>query len=165
MFATILHARRLGPRIQSAAACNQDRTLCAAGTRTLVFSRSSCPRMRASSTPRLLGSTTATSGILDRPVEPGDDDRESSASRRAKKVVSASAWMHKRRGILLKQDKAVPRVAARRRSVVPRKGLEPSRPLSHWHLKPARLPIPPPGHAAWACGAGYYGSAARLSNW
>ena len=30
--------------------------------------------------------------------------------------------------------------------VVPRKGLEPSRPLSHWHLKPARLPIPPPGH-------------------
>lgn len=33
--------------------------------------------------------------------------------------------------------------------VVPRKGLEPSRPLSHWHLKPARLPIPPPGHAGW----------------
>src|SRR6201746_1396465 len=31
------------------------------------------------------------------------------------------------------------------RAVVPRKGLEPSRPLSHWHLKPARLPIPPPG--------------------
>src|SRR3989442_13395442 len=30
-------------------------------------------------------------------------------------------------------------------AVVPRKGLEPSRPLSHWHLKPARLPIPPPG--------------------
>jgi hypothetical protein len=29
--------------------------------------------------------------------------------------------------------------------MVPRKGLEPSRPLSHWHLKPARLPIPPPG--------------------
>ena len=28
---------------------------------------------------------------------------------------------------------------------MPRKGLEPSRPLSHWHLKPARLPIPPPG--------------------
>jgi hypothetical protein len=32
------------------------------------------------------------------------------------------------------------------KGVVPRKGLEPSRPLSHWHLKPARLPIPPPGH-------------------
>ena len=32
------------------------------------------------------------------------------------------------------------------RPMVPRKGLEPSRPLSHWHLKPARLPIPPPGH-------------------
>ena len=31
------------------------------------------------------------------------------------------------------------------RRMVPRKGLEPSRPLSHWHLKPARLPIPPPG--------------------
>src|SRR5882757_1300125 len=44
--------------------------------------------------------------------------------------------------------------------MVPRKGLEPSRPLSHWHLKPARLPIPPPGP-----GAGYYGSLARLSNW
>ena len=34
------------------------------------------------------------------------------------------------------------------KGVVPRKGLEPSRPLSHWHLKPARLPIPPPGHVA-----------------
>ena len=31
---------------------------------------------------------------------------------------------------------------------MPRKGLEPSRPLSHWHLKPARLPIPPPGQRA-----------------
>src|SRR5262249_50272277 len=30
--------------------------------------------------------------------------------------------------------------------MVPRKGLEPSRPCGHWHLKPARLPIPPPGH-------------------
>lgn len=37
------------------------------------------------------------------------------------------------------------------RSVVPRKGLEPSRPLSHWHLKPARLPIPPPGHVGAVC--------------
>src|ERR1700729_677405 len=35
---------------------------------------------------------------------------------------------------------------ASEKGVVPRKGLEPSRPLSHWHLKPARLPIPPPGH-------------------
>src|SRR6201994_1317927 len=43
--------------------------------------------------------------------------------------------------------------------VVPRKGLEPSRPLSHWHLKPARLPIPPPGH-----GGAVYGSVGRLSN-
>jgi hypothetical protein len=33
-------------------------------------------------------------------------------------------------------------------AMVPRKGLEPSRPLSHWHLKPARLPIPPPGPGA-----------------
>src|ERR1700751_2490778 len=31
--------------------------------------------------------------------------------------------------------------------MVPRKGLEPSRLLGHWHLKPARLPIPPPGPA------------------
>src|SRR3954463_2646130 len=29
--------------------------------------------------------------------------------------------------------------------MVPKRGLEPPRPLSHWHLKPARLPIPPPG--------------------
>src|SRR5688572_16994115 len=30
--------------------------------------------------------------------------------------------------------------------MVPRRGLEPPRVLPHWHLKPARLPIPPPGH-------------------
>ena len=29
--------------------------------------------------------------------------------------------------------------------MVPRRGLEPPRPYGHWHLKPARLPIPPPG--------------------
>ena len=31
-------------------------------------------------------------------------------------------------------------------AMVPRRGLEPPRPCGHWHLKPARLPIPPPGH-------------------
>ena len=31
--------------------------------------------------------------------------------------------------------------------MVPRRGLEPPRPCGHWHLKPARLPIPPPGHS------------------
>ena len=30
--------------------------------------------------------------------------------------------------------------------MVPRRGLEPPRPCGHWHLKPARLPIPPSGH-------------------
>src|SRR6056297_1580084 len=30
--------------------------------------------------------------------------------------------------------------------MVPRRGLEPPRPNGHWHLKPARLPIPPPRH-------------------
>ncbi len=40
--------------------------------------------------------------------------------------------------------------------MVPRKGLEPSRPLSHWHLKPARLPIPPPGH--WRVSIGRAGA-------
>ena len=30
--------------------------------------------------------------------------------------------------------------------MVPRRGLEPPRPNGHWHLKPARLPIPPSGH-------------------
>jgi hypothetical protein len=36
---------------------------------------------------------------------------------------------------------------ARRRSftTLPKKGLEPPRPCGHWYLKPARLPIPPPG--------------------
>ena len=29
---------------------------------------------------------------------------------------------------------------------MPRRGLEPPRPNGHWHLKPARLPIPPSGH-------------------
>ena len=28
--------------------------------------------------------------------------------------------------------------------MVPRTGVEPARPWGHWHLKPARLPIPPP---------------------
>ena len=40
------------------------------------------------------------------------------------------------------------RFSTLKKGVVPRKGLEPSRPLSHWHLKPARLPIPPPGQCA-----------------
>ena len=31
--------------------------------------------------------------------------------------------------------------------VVPRRRLELPRPNGHWHLKPARLPIPPPGLA------------------
>ena len=37
-------------------------------------------------------------------------------------------------------------VSGIRKSLVPRRGLEPPRPFGHWHLKPARLPIPPPGH-------------------
>ncbi len=39
-------------------------------------------------------------------------------------------------------------VRGRIKAVVPRRGLEPPRVLPHWHLKPARLPIPPPGHEA-----------------
>jgi hypothetical protein len=31
--------------------------------------------------------------------------------------------------------------------MVPRRGLEPPRPYGHQHLKLARLPIPPSGHA------------------
>ena len=34
--------------------------------------------------------------------------------------------------------------------VVPRRRLELPRPNGHWHLKPARLPIPPPGQLASA---------------
>jgi site-specific DNA recombinase len=33
--------------------------------------------------------------------------------------------------------------------MVPRKGLEPSRPFGHRYLKPARLPIPPPGQGGF----------------
>ena len=32
--------------------------------------------------------------------------------------------------------------------MVPRRGLEPPRGCPHWHLKPARLPIPPPRQEA-----------------
>ena len=32
-------------------------------------------------------------------------------------------------------------------AMVPRRRLELPRPNGHWHLKPARLPIPPPGLA------------------
>ncbi len=39
------------------------------------------------------------------------------------------------------------RLPPRKRAMVPRRGLEPPRLLHHWHLKPARLPIPPPGRA------------------
>src|SRR4051794_9236665 len=46
---------------------------------------------------------------------------------------------------------------APRQRMVPRKGLEPSRPLSHWHLKPARLPIPPPGPVPVGSGGGLIG--------
>ena len=37
-------------------------------------------------------------------------------------------------------------IPQKRIRMVPRRGLEPPRPFDHWHLKPARLPIPPPGH-------------------
>src|SRR3546814_9194005 len=40
----------------------------------------------------------------------------------------------------------------REEQMVPRKGLEPSRPCGHWHLKPARLPIPPPGQVCFGAG-------------
>ena len=37
-------------------------------------------------------------------------------------------------------------IFASRIFLVPRRGLEPPRGYPHWHLRPARLPIPPPGH-------------------
>ena len=45
--------------------------------------------------------------------------------------------------------------------MVPRRGLEPPRPLGHWYLKPARLPIPPSGH--WSWWSGVYGQPRGLS--
>ncbi len=46
-------------------------------------------------------------------------------------------------------DSAIGKTArvTRTECVVPRKGLEPSPPCEDWHLKPARLPISPPGRA------------------
>lgn len=45
--------------------------------------------------------------------------------------------------------------------MVPRKGLEPSRDFSHYPLKVARLPIPPPGHKqCMACYSRKYGFSA-----
>ena len=38
-------------------------------------------------------------------------------------------------------------IMLQRTVMVPRRRLELPRPNGHWHLKPARLPIPPPGHA------------------
>ncbi len=38
--------------------------------------------------------------------------------------------------------------------MVPRRGLEPPRGCPHWHLKPARLPIPPPRHEVSAAAVG-----------
>jgi hypothetical protein len=40
--------------------------------------------------------------------------------------------------------------------MVPRKRLELSRPFGHRYLKPARLPIPPPGHLWAALKAGIF---------
>ena len=42
---------------------------------------------------------------------------------------------------------AIIAIMVQRIVVVPRRRLELPRPNGHWHLKPARLPIPPPGHA------------------
>ena len=55
-------------------------------------------------------------------------------------------------GAILNENLAGYRVTSQRKSthswevLVPRRGLEPPRPLGHWYLKPARLPIPPSGH-------------------
>ena len=42
---------------------------------------------------------------------------------------------------------AIVAIMPQRTVMVPRRRLELPRPNGHWHLKPARLPIPPPGHA------------------
>ena len=48
-------------------------------------------------------------------------------------------------------------------AMVPRRRLELPRPCGHWHLKPARLPIPPPGQASEDGGDGL-GAARQLVN-
>jgi hypothetical protein len=70
-------------------------------------------------------------------VESGDDG---GGSWRPRQHQATSAWKTGMRPV------ERPQRAGKVTKMVPRKGLEPSRPLSHWHLKPARLPIPPPGH-------------------
>ena len=43
---------------------------------------------------------------------------------------------------------SAPALRRRKGEMVPRKGLEPSQPCGHRYLKPARLPIPPPGQVS-----------------
>ena len=47
--------------------------------------------------------------------------------------------------------------------VVPRRRLELPRPNGHWHLKPARLPIPPPGHVVSDAQNGRLNHGARIA--
>ena len=52
-------------------------------------------------------------------------------------------------------------------SQLPKKGLEPPRPCGHWYLKPARLPIPPPGRSRrrFRTGASEASCARPLAPW
>ncbi len=49
--------------------------------------------------------------------------------------------------------------------LVPRRGLEPPRGCPHWHLKPARLPIPPPRPRCCLASRGGYPPEARQGAW
>src|ERR1700756_2532937 len=57
-----------------------------------------------------------------------------------------STWTGNRAKIFVQSDSEVgARSLTGTKKLLPKKGLEPPRPCGHWYLKPARLPIPPPG--------------------
>ena len=58
---------------------------------------------------------------------------------------------------------AIVATMSQRTIVVPRRRLELPRPNGHWHLKPARLPIPPPGHAMSSAQNGRLNHSVRIA--
>src|SRR5690606_25596766 len=98
-------------------------------------------------------------GAADRQQRPADAARAEALARRARGVLrSAPRSARPRRappddragsgGTAAGGARGVAGGGREPRPVVPRRGLEPPRGFPHWHLKPARLPVPPPRQGA-----------------
>ena len=59
--------------------------------------------------------------------------------------------------------RAISGLGAIKMAMVPRRRLELPRPKGHWHLKPARLPIPPPGLAVDLAKNRYLNAGVRIT--